>query len=172
MALASLKPAPTQLKTVELPLTAQPWYWLLWSVPLAALAGGYVWQRRQTHLEQNAAAVRSSRALKAARKSIAKARKQGGSESDRFVTANAIMTGYLSAKLDQPVAGMTNEAITDALVEQGMDAESDGELINRSLACLDSYEHNRYSPAGVMFATPDQLLDEIESVVGELDVKL
>ena len=121
---ASLKPAPAMLETVNPPLTAQPWYWLLWGVPLAALAGGFVWQRRQTHLEQNAGAVRSSRARKQARKAIAQARKElakgQGSNADQFAAAGNILTEYLSAKLHEPVAGMTNDAITEAMSEQGV----------------------------------------------------
>ena len=167
--MASLKPVPVILGTANPPLTAQTWYWLLWGVPLAALAGGFVWQRRQAHLEQNADAVRSSRARKQAHKAIAQVRKEqakGQSSSpDQFVAAGKILTEYLSAKLQKPVGGMTNDAISDAMRQQG----ADDELIARSLNCLDSHEHNLYSPAGVAVATPTQLLDEAEALVDELD---
>ena len=166
---ASLKPVPMMLETVSPPLTTETWYWLLWGVPLAALAGGFVWQRRQTHLEQNAGAVRSSRARKQALKAIAQARKEQakgqGGNPDQFVAAGNILTEYLSAKLHMPVAGKTNQAIADAMSQQG----ADDELIRRSLNCLDSHEHNLYSPAGVAVATPTQLLDEAEALVDELD---
>ena len=166
---ASLKPVPMMLENVSPPLTAQTWYWLLWGVPLAALASGFVWQRRQTHLEQNAGAVRSSRARKQALKAIAQARKEqakGQSSSpDQFVAAGKILTEYLSAKLHMPVAGKTNDAIADAMRQLG----ADDELIRRSLNCLDSHEHNLYSPAGIAVATPAQLLDEAEALVDELD---
>ncbi len=70
MIVASLKPVPIMLETINAPLTAQTWYWLLWGLPLAALAGGFVWQRRHDHLEQNADSVRSSRARKQAPKPL------------------------------------------------------------------------------------------------------
>ena len=58
----ALKPMGGALATAVTPLTGQPWYWLLWLMPLAALTGTFAWQRRQVHLVQNAAAIRSSRA--------------------------------------------------------------------------------------------------------------
>ena len=81
------------------------------------------------------------------------------------MAAGNILTEYLSAKLRMPVAGKTNEAIADAMSQKG----GDDELIRRSLNCLDSHEHNLYSPAGVAVATPTQLLDEAEALVNELD---
>jgi len=172
MIVASLRPVPATLETINAPLTARTWYWLLWGVPLAALAGGFVWQRRQSHLERNAAAVRSSRARKKAHKAIAKGRKrraQGqGLGPDEFVAAGNILTEYLSDKVQKPIAGMTNDAIYEELSRHG----ASDELIYRSLGCLDNHEHNLYSPAGVAVATPAQLLDEAEALVDELDVVL
>ena len=76
-------------------------------MPLAALTGGFVWQRRQVHLQRNAAAIRSSRAGKAARKAMQQAR-QAAPAPDKGAAVHGILADYLTAKLHRPVAGLTH----------------------------------------------------------------
>ena len=72
--MGALKSVPDELARVEPPVTSAWWYWALWTMPLAVMAGGFVWQRRRHYLHANAATVRSSRAHKQARRALAPVR--------------------------------------------------------------------------------------------------
>jgi hypothetical protein len=163
----ALKPIVGPLQMAAAPLTTQPWYWLLWAMPLAALTGGFVWQRRQVHQQHHAAAIRSSRAGKAARKALAQARKTTDPVA-QMAQVQTLLLDYLAAKLHQPVAGLTRPALAALLAAK----QIDGALLDRVLACLDSVEALRFSPAKAEPAAVATLLDTVETTIVALDEAL
>ena len=163
-----LKPAPEILEAAVNPLPAQPWYWAMWALPLAVLVGGFGWQRRRDYLQNNAATVRASRALKNARRSLGDLQRHSQDSDAQYAGVYAILTEYLSAKIDTPTAGMTRATLVELLEEQGVE----GDLISRTCDCLDASEYGRYSPAGMQFGSAAELVNETEALVSELDSHL
>ena len=166
-ALLALKPIAGPLQLAGAPLATQPWYWLLWVMPLAALTGGFVWQRRTLHLQNNAANIRSSRAGKAARKALSRARKEADTVA-KMTQVQTLFIDYLSAKLHQPIAGVTRTALASLLTQRQMDAV----VIDRTMACLDSVEYLRFSPAMAEPVAVTALLDTVEATIIALDTVL
>lgn len=163
----ALKPISGPLQMAAAPVATQPWYWLLWAMPLAALTGGFVWQRRQAYRHHNASAIRSSRAGKTARKALDQARK----ETDIVALMTQVQTllvDYLSAKLQQPVAGLTRGALAALLAQRRVDAA----VIDRTLECLDNVEYLRFSPALADPMAVAALLDTAETTIVTLDEAL
>jgi hypothetical protein len=163
----TLKPIVGPLQMAGAPLTTQPWYWLLWAMPLAALTGGFVWQRSQAHQQRNAAAMRSSRAGKTARKALAQAR-QDSDVVAKMAQVQNLFNDYLTDKLHQPVAGLTRHALAALLAAK----QVDGARIDRALACLDAVEQLRFSPAMADSAAVMALLDTVAATIIALDKTL
>lgn len=125
------------------PLGTQPWYWLLWVMPLAA---------RLAALSGSAAKCTSSATP---RQSVVHAPKQSRApevlaqvlkEADtvaKMTRVQTLLIEYLSARLHQPIAGLTRNALAALLTAHQVDAA----LIDRTLECLDSVETLRFSPA-------------------------
>ena len=136
-------------------------------MPLAALTGGFVWQRSQIHQQRNAAVIRSSRAGKAARKALAQARKES-KVADKMAQVQTLLIDYLSAKLHQPIAGLTRHALAALLAAR----QIDDTLIDRTLGCLDSVESLRFSPAMAEPVAVTALLDTVGTTIVALDEAL
>lgn len=159
-----IKAVPSLLNLSRQPLTSQPLYWLAWGVPLAALVGDVVWQRREQYRQRNGAVVRSSQARKKAKKAMAQARKQ----DDLYAAAYQILSAYLSDKLNQPVVGLTRQALASLLTEHGLTVY----LVERIKECLDRSELGRFAPeantpvhATALLTTVDDLIDELDKVL-------
>ncbi len=160
----ALKPLGPTLSKLPQPLTSQSWYWLLWLMPLAALSGGFVWQRRQAYHLHNAATIRSSRAGRSARKALARAHKLGDATA-KLDAVQLILVEYLTAKLRQPVAGLTQQEIGRQLAACGVEDD----LIQRTLETWHEVESSRFAPANAAQASADALLDTMETLVAALD---
>ena len=160
----ALKQISGPLQQVAEPLAAQPWYWLLWVMPLAALTGSFGWQRRQLHLQANAAAIHSSKAGKQARKAIQRSRALADPAA-KGATIQTILLDYLAAKLHRPVAGLTHPAVAALLQARGVETD----LTQRTVECLAAAEQLRFSPATVDRSAADTLIDTVETTVAALD---
>lgn len=160
-----LKPVPSKLSVGERPVTGSPLYWLAWAVPLLGIVGNFVWQRRQHYWQNNAGLARSSGARKKAKKALARARREA---SDPYSAAGQVLTAYLSDKLDQPVAGLTHQALDALLEARGLGPE----LIERVNACLTDAELGRFSPEANDPAHAEKLLKEIDDLTGGLEKQL
>jgi hypothetical protein len=162
-----LKQPGAALRLVSEPLARQPWYWLLWTVPALALAGGLVLQQRRTYLHSNAAAVRSSQARKVAQKELKQARALNDTP-EQLAAAYRILTGYLAAKLDRPVVGLTAPALTAILDESTVSQP----LIDEVLAILSAGEFGRYSPVVNQESAGTALLERTQIVIDDLERNL
>ena len=160
-----LKPAPEILRMAAAPVATEPWYWLLWAVPMAALAGGFAWQRRQRYLLRTADVRRSSRARKEARKALDKVRRSQDPLPDRFAAVERAIYDYLDAKLGQSVMGLSSHGLATELGVRGIPSGTIADL----QACLDGAEAGRYSPAGGATQELDALLDRTARMLDALD---
>jgi len=157
-----LKPVPSALSSGDRPVTESPLYWLAWSIPLLGIVGNFAWQRRQRYWQNNASLARSSQARKKAKQALARVEKQKG---DTYTAAGQVLTAYLADKLDQPVAGLTHQALAALLGEKGLPPE----LIERVNACLTDAELGRFAPEANDPAHAANLLREVDVLIGDLE---
>jgi hypothetical protein len=160
-----LKPVPSKLSFGDRPVTGSPLYWLAWAVPLLGIVGNFVWQRRQHYWQNNAGLARSSGARKKAKQALARARRETG---DPYSAGGQVLTAYLSDKLDQPVAGLTHQALDALLEARGLGPE----LVERVNAYLTDAELGRFSPEANDPAHASNLLKEIDILIGDLEKRL
>jgi hypothetical protein len=130
-------------------------------MPLASLAGNFVWQRRQQYWQNNTGLARSSKAGKKAKKALAEARQA----KDPYNAAGLVLTGYLADKLNQPVAGLTHQALAGLLTEKGLTPA----LIEQINSCLTEAELGRFSPEANSPAHVHNLLKEIDAVIRDVE---
>ncbi len=156
-----IKPAPSELRPYESPITGDIAYRLGWAAPLAAiaLAGGLKLYRGR---RRDPVELRRRAAYRNAMKSIDYT---GGDDSpaDR---ADAALSAYLGDMLGQSIAGMTQATLADVLSERGA-----GEtLVGRVLDALSLSEGARFAPG----AGPesDSLIDEVRRLITDLEQEI
>jgi len=157
-----LKPVPAQLSFGAQAVTASSLYWLAWGVPLVGLVGHFVWKRRARYWQNNGHLVRSSQAHKKAKQALARAQK---GNHNNYNAASQILSTYLAAKLNQPVAGLTHQALADLLAEQAVPTN----LIEQIQDCLATGELGRYAPGADDPAHAENLLIEVDGLISDLE---
>lgn len=157
-----IKPVPPVLTLAGTPLTAQTEYWLIWGVPILLLVANFAWSRRQTYLKRNRGLARSMRAYKRAKKLFAQARSNA---QDPYIAAGQILNTYLSDKLNQPVTGLTQSALTNLLKSKNIKAD----LIERVHDCLMGSDMGRFGPGSSAPNHGQRLLDQTEALVADLE---
>ena len=162
MDIRHLKPVPATLSFAKQPITESGLYWLAWGIPLLGLVGSFAWQKRQLYLQNNAGLARSSQARKKAKRALDRARKEKG---DVYSAAGSVLTAYLVDKLDRPVAGLTRQVLADQLAEKGLTPE----LVERVGQCLTDAELGRFSPDSNDPAHAEHLLQEIDTLISDLE---
>jgi hypothetical protein len=160
-----LKPVPAHLGASDQPLAASGLYWAAWAFPLVGAAGFFAWQRRQRYLENNLDIARSSQARKKARKALSQARKQNGNASH---AAGQILMAYLADKLNQPVAGLTHQALAGLLAERGLQPN----LVERVDVLLVTSELGRFAPGADEPDHTRSLLQEVDTLIAALEKEL
>jgi hypothetical protein len=86
-------------------------------------------------------------------------------QTDPHVATADVLTSYLSDKLDQPVAGMTQSALASSLQQHGVQDE----LVVEVTHLLSLSEGGRYAPTSMNGQNPAQLLKETEQVIKKLE---
>jgi hypothetical protein len=157
-----IKPVPPQLDSAPSSLTKAVGYWILWILPLLVVAADWAWRRRQQYRISNPDQVRRSRALKRARRIIRQARQQ---KIDPHTVIGQALSGYLSDKMNESVAGLTQAALVGRLETRGVD----GTLLDQVREALSLVEMGRFAPAGSNGATQPDIFNEIERLIIELD---
>jgi hypothetical protein len=143
------------------PLTAKPWFWLLWLVPLGLVIGQAAYKRRQAYWQGNSHKVRSQKAAKQAQHSLKEAAKAG---QEPYQAASRILNEYLSAKLNQSTTGLRRAELSQRLTTAGVDTA----LVNDVEQFLETCEHGRYAPAGSSMDS-QQVFAYAEQLVGKLE---
>lgn len=157
-----IKPAPANLEPASRALFRTPGFWIIVALPLLLIAGDVGWQWARQRQGADPTSVRRSRAQKQARRKLVRARK--GQTDPHVATADAL-TSYLSDKLDQPVAGMTQSALASSLQQHGVQDE----LVVEVTQLLSLSEGGRYAPTAMNGQNPAQLLKETEQVIKKLE---
>ena len=156
-----IKAVPPQLATARPPVTRSTGYWLLWGLPLLALAGNGLWVRRQSQLRQNTALARRLQARKRAKKALAAAR----AADDPYSAIGQAVTGYLSDKFNRPVGGLTQTALAELLAGAGLD----GDAIKRVQTVLTACDMGRFSPAAGQAGHTESVLADAEMLIDDLE---
>lgn len=160
-----LKVAAAQSLTAGASLPQRPIFWALWALPVALVAGQFVWQRRRRHGEANAATLRSQKAARQAGQALRAAERNPALAQE---AAGRILTEYLSAKLQRPVGGLTQSALAEDLLA----CDVDPAVVARVQAILTQSEIGRYAPAGYsvsaseLLAGTQHLIDDLERQLG------
>lgn len=157
-----LKTVPAKLNVAQAPVTSSGFYWLAWAIPVAGLAANFVWKRRQQFWTDHPDRVRSSQARKKARAALAAAQKQ---QPDLYDTAGQVLITYLSDKLNQPVAGLTRQALATLLLGQGLQPD----LIERVNNCLIETELGRFAPEANDPGHAEKLVNTVDHLIGDLE---
>ncbi|MEM7034887.1 MAG: BatD family protein [Chloroflexota bacterium] len=157
-----IKPPPIQLSGAPIPLATQNSYWLTWLAPLVILAGGFAWSRRQQFVSRNKAVTRRTQAHKRAKRAISKARK---SSPDLYIAAGQILNDYLADKFDQPVVGLTQDALAELLENNDIEQP----LIEQVRACLVESDMGRFGPGGNEPDHAEKLLSRMERLIANLE---
>jgi hypothetical protein len=147
----------TAVADAAAPLVNQPWYWLLWLLPLGLVGGQIGWQKRQAHLARTADSRRSSQAAQHAYKALKQAEKEG-----QTATADAILFTYLEERLNQSVRGLTSNGRIALLQQQNI---SERTIANVEI-CLAQAEAARFAPAA---NTTSDLLAQTKTVIERLE---
>jgi hypothetical protein len=159
-----LKVAAAQSLTAGASLPRQPIYWALWALPVGLVAGQFVWQRRQRHERANAATLRSQKAARQASQALRAAAKEPHTAQE---ATGRILADYLSARLQRPVAGLTQSALAEVLLARDVDPA----VVARVGSILIQSELGRYAPAGTSVSAND-LLVGTQQVIDDLERKL
>lgn len=159
--LQPLKEAPSSWQLASRPLSQQTAFWLLWTLPLFAIAGHFGWQRWRVGKLNNADLHRSQKAAKKAKKALANAQKK---PSQQYEAAGQILTTYLEDKLNQAVAGLTHTALASILQDKGVDKQVTDDL----LYCLTVSEMGRYAPSDTGTAS-EGILTQVAEVINKLE---
>ena len=158
-----IKPAPGAMVSASEPLTNSPLYWFMWGVPPLIIVVDWVLQLRRRRLANNPLLMRRMQAQKKAHQILVQARKQA---VDPYPIVGQALTEYLSAKLNQPIVGLTQTALSEQLTRQGLDAvlvEQVNQLLMRS-------EIGRFAPQTNGTKTVgDNLLADTEQLIGSLE---
>jgi hypothetical protein len=156
-----LKAAAARSLTAGASLPHQPIYWALWALPVALVAGQFVGQRRQRHERENAAALRSRKAAGKAGQALHAVAQEPQTAQE---AAGRILAEYLSAKLQSPVAGLTQSALAETLLARDVDPA----VVARVGSILVKSENGRYAPAGTSVSASD-LLAGTQQVIDDLE---
>ena len=157
-----LKPVPSKLGSAERPVTQSGIYWLAWSIPLLGVVGNVIWQRRQRYWQGNTGLARSSQARKKAKKALVRVRKEKG---DMYSATGQVLTTYLADKLNQPVVGLTHQALATLLEDKGLDPQ----LVEQVDVSLTNAELGRFSPEASDPDHTENLWKEINLLIDDLE---
>lgn len=163
--LMPLLQVPARLRMAVAPLAGQPWYWVLWLLPLAAvaLAGWKTLGERRGQHRRTANPGKS--AAQDALRSLAAEPARPLSPADQCGRAQRTLLDYLNLKLGQPVTGRTRPALAAQLAGKGVPAQ----LTERVLTFLRLGDGVRYSPATVDAHMAAQMQQQVEALIRDLD---
>ena len=155
-----IKPVPDRLATEGEPLASRAGYWSMWAALLVLLAGGVAWRTQGGRVKARIAAARSKSPSAAAMSALEEAERRG---DDPYGASSRVLLEYMSARLGQPLNGLTHDEVTELLGTRGVDVA----LSDRVIVCLTAGE-GRFSPK-LRSVEPTGLLDETRSVIADLE---
>jgi hypothetical protein len=144
-------------------------FWLLFILPLLVAVALYFLFRKQARDNANIALVRNRKANKMALKRLkqASAYVKEHKKEPFYDEVLKACWGYLSYKLNIPVADLTKEKMQSELLTHTVDEA----LINRYMELLNTCEFARYAPSAVsddleqIFAEAVKIIEELENCI-------
>lgn len=162
--LRPLKPGPESWAAAREPVTQQPLYWLLWSVPVALVLGQRGWQSYR-----NGRLASGEKAKRQARKQAERALRDAPQDGPAGAAAAArILHGYLETVLGQPTAGLTRQQLAGLLTAHGAPAS----LAAQVQDVLQTCETHSFAPASTAGAGADDLPTQVAALIAALDQAL
>ena len=127
-------------------IITKSWYWIIYAVMVAALAGTAVYVGASRRRNADVVRSRLSKASKVARRRLnAASQCMKRNDSEQFYAEMLrALWGYLSDKLSIPSSQLTRQSIAAQMTERG----ASDELAARSIEILDECEMARYTPSG------------------------
>lgn len=116
----ALKTSTAQLTTAPKTLTAQPFFWALFLVPLGIVGFDVAFGLRKRYLDRNAASRRASRAYRSALKQLRRVRH---SENRQMQVARIVLT-FLEDKLNRSLLGVPHSTLAQILMVQGVSSDT------------------------------------------------
>jgi hypothetical protein len=161
-----IKNAPPSLSGSP-PLTTRLGYWLAWLAPLVLLLADIGWQwGKKVNSSSNSRSRRSQAHQKAL--ALLSQASQAQHEADLHSTISQALNGYLADKLEQPIAGLTRNALSELLMQKGLD----NELTQRVQDTLIQCDMGRFAPQANANSSAAALLKESRELISELERSL
>ncbi len=144
-------------------------FWLFYAAPTFLFLGVIFIRRRQLKERADVAGTRNRKANQIARKRLKKARELMKKEEKEgfYVEALKATWGYISDKLNIPVARLSRDNIRELLRENDLDEAT----IETFTSLLDTLEYERYAPAGEetsMHVAYQQVVEVISNIEQKL----
>ncbi len=139
-------------------------FWLLQILPLAALAGIFLYVRHEERVTTDQGYARLRRSGKDARRRLRHARgslERGDGRAFHSAVAQALI-GYVADRANRPAPGLTVDQVQAIFTERGIDAA----LGARVVRCLERCDFGRFAPAAG--AAEQELLAEAEEILTAL----
>ena len=157
-----IRAAPPQLRKSGGEMTNSVIYWVVWCLPLLAIAGSAVWRRRRDAREAALADSRRRNALPNARAMLARAVANG---EDHAIASADALSSYLSDRFGEPLTGITREALVERLTGAGVTTQL-AQQVDDTLA---AGEVARYTPEASDDRHPKEGLRRVTQLMTELD---
>ena len=155
-----IKPVPASLEVDRQASSAQLLGWSCVTLPFLAIAGAWFWQRQQTERRSDTPPARRRRARQQAKKALARQ-----PAADTYGLIREVLLDYLSAKLGQPVAGLTSDRLAALLNSTQIDPQ----LIDRVQILLDRADAGRFAPLAGEETSPRSLLAGARVLIDDLE---
>lgn len=144
------------------------WYWILYPLLLAVLAGTIIVLRRNIKRNADVAGRRNARAGKIAKKRLSEAARymKSGNHSQFHEAVLKALWGYLSDRLVIPASGLSRENIAEILASRGASLS----LTEKIIGILDECEMARYTPdtshrqLNDIYRDASEVMNEMESI--------
>ncbi len=144
------------------------WYYILLLLGPLSFTAALFYRRWEANYNSDAVLVKSRKAGKLAAKHLAEAGKQlaAGNNAAFFEAIAKGLYGYLSDKLDIPIADLNKETI-----EERLKARSVNEPVIKQLNdTMDSCEMARFAPVSVI--SQQQVFENAKNIINEIEEKL
>lgn len=158
---------PTPLRRTAGGLAGHGAFWALLLLPMVGVAGAMALARHRERLEGDPAWARGRRAGRVARRRLAEAGRLAGGDDPRpfYAEVARALEGFAADRLNRAAAGMQRSDLRAALEERGVDAS----LVDRTAACLEHCDRERFAPRTADRAEMARVLDEASAIMTDLD---
>jgi hypothetical protein len=165
-----IKPAVGKLRHRSGVLYRSGGFWLMQLIPLFAVIGAFFLKRHQEKMAGDVAYVRRRGAKGAVKKRLKESRRllKARNSAAFYGVIHRALTQFIGDKLNVPAAGLMKDQIAEAFaargIENGVPARI-GEILDRCDAA-------RFAPASLSDEDMKNLLDEVETLIGQLEKML